>query len=378
MRYMGKGLSRDRALEIASLTRHRFYHIPSGTKGRGRARSTHTPQMRASGSVNVPNALVEAEMMRIDRNPDLSCGALRMTQQLQLKGFVINRKKTARMMTELGIVKASRRKGRTGTRQFATFRIVNATQPLSFLEMDIKQFWLIAERRAVYVITVIDTFTREALGYHKGYSVKATDVKALWDRIIEEHLEPAGMAAGEVVIEIRTDNGPQFVAEFVRTYFKENGLSHVFTKPYTPQENGHIESFHGIMGRSMGNTFFRITEFDNRLEKFYKTYNHARAHTATKGLPPAMFRKAWEADLVITCYDKRRPTRIKLRYPIYQIPGILSQREHLAKTNRAKRNHLKTKGGEKTSSANNVRTPVNTSPSVASCVAKEVSETSLN
>lgn len=78
----------------------------------------------------------------------------------------------------------SRRKGKTGTRQFAAFRLTNATQPLSSLEMDIKQFWLIAERRAVYVITVIDTFTREALGYYKGYSVKATDVKALWDRII--------------------------------------------------------------------------------------------------------------------------------------------------------------------------------------------------
>ncbi|MFN9801410.1 MAG: integrase core domain-containing protein [Flavobacteriales bacterium] len=122
------------------------------------------------------------------------------------------------------------------------------------------------------------------------------------------------MATSEVVIEIRADNGPQFVAGLVRTYFRENGVSHVFTKPSTPQENGHIESFHGIMVSSMGNMFFRITEFDDRLEKFYKTCNHARAHTANKGLPPERFRKAWEADLVITCYDNRRPTMINENY----------------------------------------------------------------
>ena len=44
------------------------------------------------------------------------------------------------------------------------------------------------------------------------------------------------MATSEVVIEIRADNGPQFVAGLVRTYFRENGVSHVFTKPSAPQE----------------------------------------------------------------------------------------------------------------------------------------------
>jgi hypothetical protein len=53
-------------------------------------------------------------------------------------------------------------------------------------------------------------------------------------------------------------------------------------------------------------------------------------HTATNGRSPAMFRKAWDADPVITCYDKRRPTMIKLPNPIYQIFGVLSQRNYLS------------------------------------------------
>jgi len=35
--------------------------------------------------------------------------------------------------------------------------------------------------------------------------------------------------------------------------------------------------------------------------------------------------------------------KIKLRKPLYEIPGILSQRELLAKISRAKRNHIKEK-----------------------------------
>src|SRR5690606_19602239 len=110
---------------------------------------------------------------------------------------------------------------------------------------------------------------------------------------------------------------------------------------------------------------------ENRLDKFYRTYNFERAHTATKGLPPVIFRRAWENDLVISCYSERKPTVFRLRCPLYQISGILSQRELLAKKNRAERGRLKEKGGEITSSAINLKTSVNTSPSVASCNTKE-------
>jgi transposase InsO family protein len=31
--------------------------------------------------------------------------------------------------------------------------------------------------------------------------------------------------------------------KLIQEFFKENYLNQVFTHPYTPQENGHIESF---------------------------------------------------------------------------------------------------------------------------------------
>jgi putative transposase len=364
-------MKRDQALKIATLTRHQFYYIPTGSKSRGRPKSTHTQQVKPEEIVMVPNSVIEKEMLKIERDPDLSCGALRMTQQLQLKGFVINRKKTAAIMAALGITKNNRRKAKAGNRKFVSQRVANPIAPLTMLQMDIKHFWLIAERRAAYVITVIDVFTRETLGHYSGHSIKAMNIKTLWDQIIEEHLEPAGMAESEVQIEIRSDNGPQFISELLREFFIDNGLNQVFTTPYTPEENGHIESFHGIMARSVGNGFLNLSELQNRLDRFYKIYNFERAHTGTKGLPPVIFRRAWEHDLVISCYSERKPTVIKLRYPLYEISGILSQRELLAKKKRAKRDRFNEKGGEISSSAINLKTSVHTSPSVASCNTKE-------
>jgi transposase InsO family protein len=368
---MGKGMKRDIALEIASLTRHQFYLVPSGRKGPGRPKSTHTQRLTSAGLEQVENSMVEQEMIGIEQDPDLRCGSLRMQQQLQLKGFIINRKKVFAMMVVLGIVKQNKRKGKSTGRTFVRYRVVNPTRPLMVLEMDIKQHWIIKDRCSAYTLTVIDAFTREVLGKMTGYSMKAIRVKEFWDKIIEQHLEPAGMATSEVQIEIRCDNGPQFIAQLLRDYFKENYLNQVYTNPYTPQENGHIESFHGIMTACIGSEFFSLHELEDRLERFYFMYNNHRTHSATKGLPPVMFRRAWEHDLVITCYSEKKPIQIKLRHPLYEIPGILSQREHLAKQKTCMKKTDKKESGEISSSANNFRSPVYTSPSVASCIANK-------
>ena len=66
----------------------------------------------------------------------------------------------------------------------------------------------------------------------------------------------------------------RFEAAIVRDFFKENHINQVFTHPYTPQENGHIESFHAILGRSIDGQYYRtLDDLNKKLERFYKTYN---------------------------------------------------------------------------------------------------------
>jgi transposase InsO family protein len=272
----------------------------------------------------------------------------------------------------------NKRKSTKRDKQYVKYGMMNPTVPLTYLQMDIKSHWLVKERCQAYTLTIIDTFTRQALVYYTGYSVKANDVKALLIELIEKHLEPAGRAWSEIEVVITSDNGPQFIADLIKDFFERNGIKQLFTHPYTPEENGYIESFHSTMSSSVDREHYNLTALQQRLKVFYKNYNEIRPHTSTKGLPPNLFRRAWDNDLVITCYVPKKGVLIKLRHPLYEIPGKLSQRELLAKTNRAQRNHVKIKSGEKTSSANNHEAPVQTSPSVASCVANEVREFELN
>lgn len=359
------------------MTKHQYYHIPLKSGKRGKPLSTHTWCLMKDIWQTAPNAILEAEMHSIDLNPDLKCGALRMTDHLQLKGYKVNHKKVAAIMKRLGITGKNKRKSAKRDKKYVQYRILNPTEPLTHLQMDIKSHWLVKERCQAFTLTVIDTFTREVLGRYTGYSVRAIEVKNLWEKIIEEHLEPAGRAWSEIALVVITDNGPQFIAELLKEFFAKNGIEQQFTHPYTPQENGYIESFHASMSASVDREHFNLEELKNRLDVFYLNYNNHRTHTSTKGLPPIMFRRAWENDLVITCFELTKKVKIKLRHPLYEIPGILSRRKLLAKEKRAKRSQLKRKSGEINSSAYNVRTPVNTSPSVASCVANEVTEIEL-
>lgn len=369
MKFQAEGMLRDKALEIASLTKHQYYHQPSDGKSRGRPKTMHTMKMVNGTDILVNDIDVVSEMMKIDSDPDLSCGTRRMTCQLHLLGYKINKKKVARLMKENGLTKLRRKQAK---KAYAKHRIVTPTEPLEVLEMDIKQVWIVRDRRSAYILSVLDTFTREILEWTVSFSITSREVKLIWDDVIIRHLEPAAMASRAMRVEIRNDGGPQFAAKIVQDYFQQNGLHQVFTHPYTPQENGHIESFHSILSASIEKEYYDITALENRLHRFYYMYNNKRTHTGTKGLPPVQFKKAWTNHLVLTCINGVNKVKIKLRYPIYEIPGILSQKEHLAqKKERAKRTIKKNKGGEKISSANYATTPVYPSSSVASCTVKK-------
>jgi len=44
---------------------------------------------------------------------------------------------------------------------------------------------------------------------------------------------------------LRSDNGPEFVAEILRGWLQRLGVKTLFIEPGSPWENGYIESFNG-------------------------------------------------------------------------------------------------------------------------------------
>ena len=95
---------------------------------------------------------------------------------------------------------------------------------------------------------------------------------------------------------VRNDNGSQFVADLVREYFRDKKVIQEFTKPATPEQNAHIESYraahrHSIMERAV----CRRYELDDlpqaveTLDRFRKFYNYRRIHSGIGYKSPYRF-----------------------------------------------------------------------------------------
>ncbi|RKX17045.1 MAG: transposase, partial [Candidatus Zixiibacteriota bacterium] len=189
---------------------------------------------------------------------------------LILMGYYINHKKVYRLMKEnyLLMPKKTRIK-----KNYAKYRTVTPKASLEVLEMDIKYFYVARDGRHAFVLTVIDTFTRVVLAWKVGFTINARQVEHLWQNIIVQYLQPWDLLNKGVHLEIRNDNGPQFSAKSINAFFKQNYINQVFTHPYTPQENGHIESFHAIISKALGNNnFWSLDELEKRLNTFYNSY----------------------------------------------------------------------------------------------------------
>lgn len=273
----------------------------------------------------VENDEVVGEILTIKSNPETDYGYKAMTAALMLLGYVINHKKVYRMMGEFMLLHDARKRN---SRNYVKYARVYANRPLEVLEMDIKFQYVIERSRYAFILTVIDCFTRKILKWTVAYSIKQSDVKRLWEGIIVQYLQPNNLLKKGLSIEIRNDNDSRFAAKSVQKYFKENHLDQVFTHPYTPQENGHIESFHAILGRSLRRReYLTINDLKNHLEYFYKTYNEKRLHGSLDHLPPNRFWNLWNKGLIKTYCKKNGKQCHQLIVPHYLLSGNDNLRE---------------------------------------------------
>ena len=203
-------------------------------------------------------------------------------------------------------------------------------------------------------------------------SITQHTVKEIWTSVIINHLQENNLLKNKVSIEVRNDNDPRFSAKQVQLFFEQNHLNQVFTHPYTPQENGHIESFHAILSRSLNRFHFEtINQAEAHLTTFYSKYNNERLHGSIANLSPRTFWNLWEKGDIERIQISKNKARFKLKIPYHQISGNENLRE--ASCMNAKHS----KEIKKVSSATTLKQPsVQRSPSVASCKNKGMTENS--
>jgi putative transposase len=142
----------------------------------------------------------------------------------------------------------------------------------------------VAERtsdgRPLRLLNIVDEFSGECLKIHIDRKVKAADVV----------YELAELFIVRGVPEyLRSDNGSEFTADYVRERLRRVGAKTQFIEPGSPWENGYIESFNGKLRDELlnGEIFDTITEARVITEQWRKHYNTIRPHSSLAYKPPA-------------------------------------------------------------------------------------------
>ena len=190
--------------------------------------STHTFTMDGG---RVENTKVLEDIQNILKQEFVSYGYDLVNEELRSMRYIINPKKTYRLMDDNNLLMGTRIHT-TGKREFVKFRKINAAYPMEYLCMDIKYVWIEGEQRNYYLLTVLDVYSRKAIEWIFLPSVRKQQVVSLFMRIASRY-EVKG-------ITVRNDNGSQFIANNVRKYLKELEINQQFSHISTPEDNSYI------------------------------------------------------------------------------------------------------------------------------------------
>lgn len=232
---------------------------------------------------------VVASVKEILKHEFIDCGYRLMASYLKREGYVINHKKLYRIMKEEGLLKLDNRIDRSGSgRKFVKYRKVITTRPMECLEMDIKMVWIPSVGKNAYLLSVIDVHTRRILKDYFSFNIKQDQVIALLSALFEQY-----NYLNNIVI--RSDNGSQFIARKVREYLALIGVQQEFTHVATPEENAHIEAYHGILKKEVFKRFDYqyFGEIEQILKRYVKFYNNRRLHGLLGRITPM---EKWNVD----------------------------------------------------------------------------------
>jgi len=134
--------------------------------------------------------------------------------------------------------------------------------------------------RAFRTLNILDEYTRESLAIRVRRKLSWVDVIDVLTDLFIMRGPPTY---------VRSDNGPEFVAEAVRRWITAVGAQTAFIEPGSPWENGYIESFNARLRDELlnGEIFYSLREAQVVIEQWRGHYNTVRPHSSLGYRPPA-------------------------------------------------------------------------------------------
>jgi putative transposase len=131
-------------------------------------------------------------------------------------------------------------------------------------------------------LSIVDEYTRECPVLEVERSMTAGDVIDVLAELFILRAVPG---------HIRSDNGPEFIAEAIRSYLARAGTGTLYIAPGSPWENAYVESFHARLRDELLNAelFADLREAKVLGARWRSDYNHRRPHSSLKYMTPAAF-----------------------------------------------------------------------------------------
>jgi transposase InsO family protein len=201
---------------------------------------------------------------------------------LEREGWTVNVKRVHRLCRKEGLkVRRIRRKTRAIGGSMNACHLRQATHPDHVWCWDFA-FDRTGSGTTLKWLSIIDEFTRECLALKVSRSVTSEDVL---DTLAEL------FAMRGVPQAIRSDNGPEFVAQAIQTWLGRLQIKALYVAPGSPWENGYAESFHSkLVDEFLSRESFESVSAARRQTAAWRTdYNHDRPHSSLGYVTPAEF-----------------------------------------------------------------------------------------
>jgi putative transposase len=148
-----------------------------------------------------------------------------------------------------------------------------------------------ANGQRLKILTLTDEFTRESLAIEVATTIRATRIVAILHQVFQQQGAPAYL---------RSDNGPEFVAQAVQRWLKAQQVQTAYIEPGSPWQNAYGESFNGrLRDECLNLEWFRNgAEARVVIERWRRHYNHDRPHSSLGYQTPQEFRQAYDRQAV--------------------------------------------------------------------------------
>lgn len=209
-------------------------------------------------------------------------GYRRIHALLRREGFRVNRKRVYRLWKKEGfkVPVKQRKRRRVGVSDNGILR--RRAESIN----DVWCWDFIHDRdehgRALRWLIIEDEFTREGLALEVERSMKAVDVLDVLTELLLIRGAPR---------HIRSDNGPEFIAQAIRQFLKQVGIETLYIEPGAPWQNGYAESFGSRFRDELlsAELFADLREAKILSAMWRNDYNHRRPHSSLGYQSPAEF-----------------------------------------------------------------------------------------